>query len=85
MNQPIVPISDFIRKFGMYANMLADVEEIILTRDSRPFATIRATPQEKNRKLLSLAGAWKGTELDSPAFWKSVRKRKNKKPLTLDV
>lgn len=71
MNQPIVPISDFIRKFGVYAEMLADVDALILTRDSRPFATIRATPQEKNRKLLSLAGALKGITIP-------LRKRKNK-------
>lgn len=78
MSTTIIPISDFIRKFGMYADMLTSVDSITLTRDGRPFATLKATPEEKNKKLLSFFGAWKGTALDSDELWKKVRTRKNK-------
>ena len=84
MNAPIIPITDFIRKFGAYADLLPSTEGIILTRDGRPFATIQATPEEKNRELLKLFGAWKNTPLDSDAFWKKVLKRKSRKtPIVL--
>lgn len=84
MNPTIIPITDFIRKFGAYADQLPALGELILTRDGRPFATLKATPQEKNRELLHLFGAWKNTPLDSDNFWKTVRTRKNrKKPITL--
>lgn len=79
MNPVIIPITDFIRKFGMYADRLPSMGELILTRDGRPFATLKATPEEKNRELLSLAGSWKGTELDSDTFWKKTLKRKSRR------
>jgi len=78
MNTPIVPISDFIRKFGMYADMLSKTDAIILTRDGRPFATLKASPEEKNRKLLSLAGSLKGVKITLPK-----RKNKQRVPLVL--
>ena len=81
MNTQIIPITDFIRKFGMYADMLPTIDSITLTRDGRPFATLKATPEEKNKRLLAMAGIWKGTELDSDEFWKKALKRKNKKSL----
>lgn len=65
----------------MYADMLPDIDELILTRDGRPFATVRASPEVKNAKLKSIIGAWKGTDLDDDAFWKKVLKRKNRKNL----
>lgn len=78
MSPTIIPITDFIRKFGKYADQLPALEELILTRDGRPFATIKATAQEKNRALLRFFGAWKNTPLDSDSFWKTVRTRKNR-------
>lgn len=82
MNNKIIPVSDFIRKFGDYADMLPGLDKIILTRGGRPFATIKATPEEKNRKLLSFFGLWKGTKLDSDKFWSEVLKRKNRRRQT---
>ncbi len=79
MDTKIIPITDFVRRFGMYADLLPSLDEIILTRDGKPFATVRATPAEKNARLLSLAGAWKDTPLDDDAFWKKVLVRKNRK------
>lgn len=81
MNTKIIPITDFIRKFGAYADILPTIDGFILTREGRPFATLKATPEEKNKKLLSFFGAWKDTELDSDAFWKKALKRKNKPSL----
>jgi hypothetical protein len=85
MNAPIIPITDFIRKFGAYADLLPSTDGIILTREGKPFATIRATPEEKNRELLSWAGIWKNTTLDSDIFWKTMRKRVNKTSLTKQI
>jgi hypothetical protein len=79
MNAPIIPITDFIRKFGMYADLLPSTNGIILTRDGRPFATLQATPEEKNRELLKYAGMWKNTPLDSDEFWKKTLVRKNRR------
>lgn len=82
MNSKIIPVSDFIRKFGDYAEMLPMVDKIILTRDGRPFATVKATPEEKNRELLNFFGLWKGTKLDSDKFWSKVLTRKNRRQQT---
>lgn len=78
MNKKIIPITDFVRKFGAYADLLPFLDELILTREGRPFATLKATPEEKNAKLLAYAGSWKNTVLDDDAFWKTVRTRKNR-------
>ena len=72
MNSRIIPITDFIRKFGDYAAILPFIDELIVTREGRPFATIKATPEEKNRELLKCVGLWKGSVLDSDDFWKNV-------------
>ena len=79
MSTTIIPITDFIRKFGAYSDLLASTDGILLTRDGRPFATIQATPEEKNRELLKSFGAWKNTPLDSDAFWKKALKRHSRK------
>lgn len=81
MDTKIVPITDFVRKFGMYADLLPSVNELVLTRGGRPFATVKATPEEKNRELLACAGIWKGTKLDNDTFWKKARTRKNRRKL----
>ncbi len=79
MDTKIIPITDFVRKFGQYADMLSSMDKIILTREGRPFAEVKATPQEKNRKLLALRGSWKGTLFDNDALWKKVLTRRNRK------
>ena len=78
MNSRNIPITDFIRRFGDYAAILPFMDELIVTREGRPFATIKATPEEKNRELLKCVGLWKGSVLDSDNFWKKVLKRKNR-------
>lgn len=86
MDTKIVTITDFIRKFGEYADMLPKLDKIILTREGRPFATIKATPEEKNKQLLVWFEKWKGKGIDwgDDEFWKKVLTRKNrKKPITL--
>jgi hypothetical protein len=79
MDTPIIPITDFIRKFGEYADKLSTVDKLILTRDGRPFAEVKLTPSEKNKSLVALSGIWKGTDLDSDGMWEKIRVRKNRK------
>ena len=84
MDTKVMPITDFIRKFGEYADMLPLMDKFILTRDGRPFATLKATPQEKNKRLLSLRGAWDGRLFGNDAVWKAVAVRRNrKKPIKI--
>ena len=84
MDTKIIPITDFIRKFGEYADMLSSLDMLILTREGRPFATVAATPEEKNRKLLSLRGTWDGKLFENEAIWKTVLTRRNrKKPIKI--
>lgn len=77
----IIPITDFIRKFGEYAELLPKIDKLILTREGRPFAELKSTPQERNKRLLSLAGRWKNTPLASSEYWKKVLVRRNRKEI----
>ena len=52
-----------------------------MIKKSRPFAEVKASPSEKNKKLLSFFGVWKGTKLDNDKFWKEVLRRKSRKDL----
>lgn len=79
MDTRTVSSTDFIRNFGTYADLLPQIDELVVIRDGRPFATFKATPEEKNRGLLKFSGLWKGTELDDDTIWKTVFKRKNRK------
>ena len=81
MDIKIIPITDFVRRFGQYADLLPTMNKLILTREGRPFAEVRATAQEKNRKLLKLAGIWKDTTLDDELHWKKALLRKSRKPV----
>ena len=75
----IIPVTDFIRNFGFYSDLLVEVDKLILTREGRPFATVETTPEEKNRKLLSLRGSWDGKLFEDDAVWKAVLIRRNRK------
>lgn len=81
MDTKIIPITDFIRNAGRYADMLATLDTLILTREGRPFATLKATPEEKNRELLGFYGIWKNSPLDNDKLWKHVRRRNSRKSL----
>jgi hypothetical protein len=78
MDNKIISVTDFIRRFGDYADLLPTIDKIILTRDGRPFATVKAAAETKNEKLLALSGIWKNTKLDSDSFWKEILVRKNR-------
>lgn len=86
MNHPtIVPITDLRRRFGEITANLSSSEEILLTKGGELFAVLRAAAPVKNKSLLELAGAWKGTELADDKFWKKVLKRKSRKvPISLE-
>lgn len=79
MDAMIVPITDFIRKFGLYAGLLPKVNKIILTREGRPFAEVKLTPEERNERFLKLWGTWDPKLFSNEKVWKEVLKRKNRK------
>lgn len=75
----IVPITDLRRNFGEITADLGMVEELILTKDGRPFAVMRAAPEEKKKIMREFAGSLKGTDLDNDKVWEEVMKRKSRK------
>lgn len=84
MTSKIIPVTEFIRNFGTYADLLLKTNKIILTREGRPFAEIKATPDEKNRELLRLRNSWDGKLFENAKVWKKVLMRRNrKKPIVI--
>ncbi|OGM23182.1 hypothetical protein A2961_03560 [Candidatus Woesebacteria bacterium RIFCSPLOWO2_01_FULL_39_21] len=79
MNTKIIPITELRRRFGDITSDLHLVNSIILTKDGRPFAELRAVPSVKAEGLKKLFGAWKGTDLDSDKLWEEVFKRKSRR------
>ncbi len=79
MDTKIVSVTDFLRNFGKYADMLPNVDKLILTREGRPYAEFKLTPEERNERLLALRGKWDGKLFGDDKFWKKVLKRKNRK------
>jgi antitoxin (DNA-binding transcriptional repressor) of toxin-antitoxin stability system len=75
----IVPITDLRRNFGALTADLPYISEIILTKDGRPFATLRAAADEKRRLMMESAGSLKGMVLDNDKIWIEVLKRKSRK------
>jgi hypothetical protein len=73
-----VSVTDFIRNFGTYADLLPKLDSLLLIRDGKYFATLKSTPTEKNKNLLKFSGVWKGTSLDKDSLWKRVLTRKNR-------
>ena len=74
----IVPVTDFIRNFGKYADLLPKLDGIILTREGRSFATVKPSREEKRKLMQKAAGLWKGTDLDNDKIWADVLSRKSK-------
>ncbi len=84
MDTRIIPVTDFLRNARASLDLLSRIDKIILTREGRPFATMEITPEEKNKQLLALRGKWDGRLFDTPAIWKAVMVRRNrKKPIKL--
>lgn len=79
MNNLIVPITDLRRNFGDISSNLTFVDHILLTKGGRPYAILKAAPEEKRKFLVKSFGAWKGTELDNEKLWKEVFTRKSRK------
>ena len=42
MISKIVPVTDFIRNFGTFADLIPRIDELILTREGKPFAVVKA-------------------------------------------
>lgn len=84
MDTVIIPITDFVRKAGEYAARLPSLEKIILTKGGRPFAELKATPEEKNKKLIALIKSFDGKLFENEEVWKAVFTRRNrKKPIKI--
>lgn len=84
MDTIIIPITDFVRKAGEYADRLPSLEKIIITRGGRPFAELKASPQEKNRKLIELIKSFDSKLFENEEVWKAVFTRRNrKKPIKI--
>lgn len=79
LHKRIIPITELRRNFGEIAENLAKLDSLILTRGGKPFAILKALPEEKAKLLRKTAGSWKGTELDNDVLWKKVFKRKSRK------
>ena len=75
----IMPITDFIRKFGEYSDLLPSLDKLILTREGRPFAEMRATAEAKSAARKKYAGIFAGSDLDNDQLWKAVAKRSSRK------
>lgn len=75
----IMPITDFIRNFGAYSDLLPSLDKLILTREGRPFAEMKATPEAKSEARKKFAGIWAGTDLDNDKFWAKVLKKTSRK------
>jgi hypothetical protein len=75
----IVPITDLRRNFGSITANLPYIEELLLTKDGKPFATLRATTNIKKDLLMENVGAWEGTDLDNDDYWKKALSKKSRK------
>lgn len=78
MKTQMISVDDLRRNFGEVKKKLPYVEFIVTDR-GHPIAQLSATPQMKRERLLRLAGAWKGTDLENDGVWKDVLKRKSRK------
>lgn len=74
----IIPITELRRRFGEITANLAHVDRLILTKDGKPFAILKAAPEVKRELLKKTAGAWKNTEMDNDKLWKEVLKKKSR-------
>lgn len=84
LSNKIISVTELRRNFGAITKDLPRMDSLILTRGGKPFATLKAVPEEKMRILKKAAGAWKNTKLDSDIFWEKVLKRKSRKaPIAL--
>lgn len=81
----IIPISDLRRRFGEIEAMLARIDELILTKKGRPFATLRASGEVKRDLMETTAGALKGTGWGDDKIWKEILDRRptRKSPVKL--
>lgn len=78
-NSQMVSVTDFVRNFSSYVNLLPRVREIVLMRDSQSVAIVKAPPRVKNTNLKKFFGIWKGTALDNDELWEKVLTRRNRK------
>ncbi|MBI2597157.1 type II toxin-antitoxin system Phd/YefM family antitoxin [Candidatus Daviesbacteria bacterium] len=80
----IIPITELRRNFGKISKNLAKTDTVILTKGGKPFALLKAAPEEKRKLLAKVAGVWKEGPLDNDILWKKGLKKKSRKsPISL--
>lgn len=72
-------VTDFVRNLGQNLDLLPSVSKIVLMREGRPYAEIKLTPEERNRKLLAVLGTFDEKLFENDRVWKDVAVRRNKK------
>ena len=77
----IISVTALLRDFGSVAEELPYLNKIILTKGGMPFATLKASREEKRKLLVNCAGAWADTELDNAKFWTNPLTRRSKKAI----
>ncbi|OHA63116.1 MAG: hypothetical protein A2748_03040 [Candidatus Wildermuthbacteria bacterium RIFCSPHIGHO2_01_FULL_45_20] len=80
-SKKIIPITELRRNFGAITAKLAEIDSLILTKGGEPFAILKASPEEKKKRLKKSAGAWKDTSLDNGDIWREAQKKKSRKTL----
>lgn len=75
----IISVTELRRNFGEITSNLPEINSLILTKGGKPFAVMKAAPEEKKKIMKKAAGTWEGTKLDSDKLWKEVFKKKSRK------
>ena len=79
----IIPITELRRNFGAITENLVNTQGILLTKDGKPFAILKSSREEKRKLLRKSIGAFKGTPLENPDFWKKLTRKSRKDPIVL--
>lgn len=78
MQTQTISADDLRRNFGEVKKKLPFVDFIITDRGN-PVGVLKATPEIKKQLMKQVAGALKGTELDSDTLWQEVEKKTSRK------
>lgn len=79
MNSPVIVSStDFVRRFGYYADLLSTVDKLIIIRDGKPLGTFVPFWELKRERFLKSAGSLKNTSFGKGKIWRDILKRKSR-------
>ena len=78
MQTKTISADDLRRNFGEVKKKLLFFDFIITDRGN-PVGVLKATPEMKKQLMKKVAGALKGSELDSDVLWEEVEKKTSRK------